>query len=173
MDLEKFRDDVYKITEKLTLRIDQKDAPKLAFVRDVLIEMYEKNLVKINHSVLELISAANLIAKGYSVDIEKRISDILICDVFAIKGYKKDIIEIETGFTPPEHALDTLDYYSARIISKISRYSKYCSKFSLATPAIGLLPIPKLFLKSPKEREKNEIQKIKSHCDRFYKNPPP
>lgn len=172
MDLEKFRNDVYEITERLSSKISSEDQPKLNFVRQRLIEMYQKNLVKINHSVLELICAANLISHGYSVDVEKEVSDILVCDIFARKGDGTTIIEIETGFTPPEHALDTVDYYSARIMSKISRYSKHCSKFSLATPVIGILPIPKLFLVPPNARKKQDIEKIKAHCDRFYKNPP-
>ena len=172
MDLEKFRNDVYEITETLSQNLNKNDLPKLNYVRQRLIELYEKNLVKINHSVLELICAANLIYHGYSVEVEKSVSDILVCDLFATKGDGTTIIEIETGFTPPEHALDTVDYYTARIISKISRYSKFCSKFSLASPVIGILPIPKLFLTSPNAREKNEVSKIKSFCDRFYKNPP-
>lgn len=129
-------------------------------------------MVKINHSVLELICATNLIAHGYSVDVEKQVSDILICDVYATKGDGTTIIEIETGFTPPEHALDTVDYYIARILSKIARYSKYCSKFSLAIPVIGILPIPKIFLEPPNAIKKNNIKKVKKFCDRFYKNPP-
>lgn len=172
MDLEKFRNDVYEITETLSRNLDENDQPKLNYVRQKLIELYEQNLVKINHSVLELICAANLIKHGYSVEVEKRISDILICDIFAKKGDGTTIIEIETGFTPPEHALDTVDYYIARIISKIARYSKFCSKFSLATPVIGILPIPKLFLEPPNSRDKNKISKIKSFCDEYYKKPP-
>ena len=57
-------------------------------------------------------------------------------------------------------------------MSKIARYSKYCTKFSLATPVIGILPIPKLFLTNPKNRTKNEVEVIQAHCNRFYKNPP-
>ena len=172
MDLEKFREDVYEITENLSKTFNENNIPKLNFVRQKLIDMYQQNLVKINHSVLELICAANLISRGYSVDVEKPISDILVCDVYAEKGNGATIIEIETGFTPPDHALDTIDYYSARIMSKISRYSKYCSKFSLASPVIGILPIPKLFLIPPNARKKDDVKKLKSLCDRFYRNPP-
>ncbi|KAG2474767.1 MAG: hypothetical protein NPMRTH4_40004 [Nitrosopumilales archaeon] len=172
MDLEKFRNDVYEATERLGHHLNQSDLPKLNYVRQKLIEMYQQNLVKINHSVLELICAANLITKGYSVEVEKSVSDILVCDIFAKKGDGTTIIEIETGFTPPDHALDTVDYYKARIISKIARYSKHCSKFSLATPVIGVLPIPKLFLDPPHVRHKDEISKIKSFCNKFYKKPP-
>ena len=172
MDLERFQDDVYEITERLAPQLKKEDLPKLNFVRQRLIEMYKQNLVKINHSVLELICATNLIAHGYSVDVEKQVSDILICDVYATKGDGTTIIEIETGFTPPEHALDTVDYYIARIMSKIARYSKYCSKFSLAIPVIGVLPIPKIFLDPPNARKKSDIKKVNFFCDRFYKNPP-
>ncbi len=172
LDLEKFRDDVYEVTEKLSRHLPENDVPKLNYVRQRLIELYQENLVKINHSVLELICASNLISRGYVVDAEKSVSDILVCDIFAEKGDGTTIIEIETGFTPPDHALDTIDYYTARIISKIARYSQYCSKFSLATPVIGVLPIPKIFLIPPKSRDKKEIEKAQSLCNRFYKNPP-
>ena len=172
MDLEKFTEDVYTVAEKLTFGQTPEIKAKVNFVRERLIELYKKNLVKINHSVLEIICASNLISQGYTVDIEKQLSNILVCDVFATKGDGTFIMEIETGFTPPDHALDTIDYYVARLSSKIARYSKYCSKFALATPVVGILPIPKLFLKPPKDRKPEEIQKIKSLVDRFYKNPP-
>ena len=172
MDLEKFRSDVYEVTDRLSKNLPEKDRPKLNFVRQQLIEMYQKNLVKINHSVLELICAANLILHGYSVDVEKQVSDILVCDIFAVKGGGNTIIEIETGFTPPDHALDTIDYFTARIMSKIARYSKFCSKFSLATPVIGLVPIPKIFLLPPNARKESEVNDVKMLCDRYYKNPP-
>ncbi len=172
MDLEKFRDDVYEVSEKLSKNLQENDIPKLHYVRQRLIELYQENLVKINHSVLELICASNLISRGYTVDAEKSVSDILVCDIFANKGDGSTIIEIETGFTPPEHALDTVDYYIARIMSKIARYSPHCSKFSLATPVIGVLPIPKIFLIPPNSRDKKEIEKALNLCNRYYKNPP-
>ena len=172
MDLEKFTDDVYTVAEKLTNDQTPEIKARVNFVRERLIELYKKNLVKINHSVLEIICASNLISQGYTVDIEKQLSSILVCDVFATKGDGTVILEIETGFTPPDHALDTIDYYVARISSKIARYSKHCSKFALATPVVGILPIPKLFLKPPKDRKPEEVKKIKTLVDRFYKNPP-
>ena len=171
MDVEKFRDDVYSITERLSEHLSPELTPKLNSVRQNLIEYYKKNLVKINHSVLELICAAELISHGFSVDVEKPISDILVCDLFGKKNVETSIIEIETGFTPPEHALDTVDYYAARIVSKIARYSKHCEKFSLATPVVNILPISPIFLISPNARKSEDIKKLKKLCDRFYKNP--
>jgi len=86
LDLEKFRDDVNEITQRLSINLNEDDLPKLTYVRQRLIELYKENLVKINHSVLELICAANLISHGYSVDVEKSVSDTLVCDLFAKKG---------------------------------------------------------------------------------------
>ena len=171
MDLEKFRNDVYEMTDRLSKNLKENDMPKLNYVRQQLIEMYQKNLVKINHSILELICASNLISRGYAVEAEKDVSDILVCDIYAKKGGGDTIIEIETGFTPPEHAMDTVDYYAARIMSKIARYSQHCSKFSLATPVIGILPISKIFLLPPNARKKEDVNKAKDLCDRYYKNP--
>ena len=171
MDVEKFQDDVYAITELLSKNLSPDLAPKLNSVRQNLIESYKKNLVKINHSVLELICAAELISHGFTVDVEKSISDILVCDLFGKKGDGTAIIEIETGFTPPEHALDTVDYYAARIVSKIARYSKHCGKFSLATPVVNILPISDIFLLPPNSRKSVDVNKLKKLCDRFYKNP--
>ena len=171
MDVEKFQDDVYTITERLSEHLSPEFIPKLNFVRQNLIEYYKKNLVKINHSVLELICAAELISHGFSVDVEKSISDVLVCDLFGKKGDGTAIIEIETGFTPPEHALDTVDYYAARIVSKIARYSKHCGKFSLATPVVNILPISRIFLLPPNSRKSEDVEKLKKLCDRFYKNP--
>jgi len=171
MDLIKFSKDVYDLTDKLSKNLKAQDLPQLNNVGKQLISMYQKNLVKINHSVLELICASNLIARGHSVEVEKQISDILVCDIFAKKGGGTTIVEIETGFTPPDHAMDTIDYFSARIMSKIARYSRHCSKFSLATPVIGIIPIPKIFLLPPNARDNSEVKKIKELCDRYYKNP--
>lgn len=172
MDLEKFRDDVYVATDRLSTQLKKDDIPKLNYVRQRLIELYEQNLVKINHSVLELICAANLVSRGYAVDVERQLTGSLVCDVYAKKDEHTTIIEIETGFTPPEHALDTIDYYVSRIVSKIARYSKFCNEFSLATPVIGMLPFHRVFLNPPSLRPEEDIKKIKAGCDRFYKNPP-
>ena len=42
MDLEKFRNDVYEITDRLSVGISEDDLPKLNFVRQRLIDMYKK-----------------------------------------------------------------------------------------------------------------------------------
>jgi hypothetical protein len=145
---------------------------RMNFVKNRLIELYMRNLVKINHSAMELVCAKHLIRYGYKVDVEKQLTDILICDVYAEKGDGAAIVEIETGFIPPEHALDPLSYYAARIASKIARYSKYANQFVLATPPVSILPLPAVFRRPPRDRRPSEIKKVKVLCDKYYKNPP-
>jgi hypothetical protein len=145
---------------------------RMNFVKQRLIELYKKNIVKINHSALELVCARHLIHYGYSVDVEKQLTDILVCDLHATKGDGVAIVEIETGFIPPEHALDPLSYYSARIASKIARYSQFANQFVLATPPVSILPIPWIFGRPPRDRRQAEIQQVKLLCDKYYRNPP-
>ena len=145
---------------------------RMEFVKSRLIELYKRNIVKINHSAMELVCARHLIRYDYAVDVERQLNDILICDLYATKGDGEAIVEIETGFIPPEHALDPLSYYSARVASKIARYSKFANQFVLATPPVSVLPIPKIFRRPPRDRGRDEINRVKELCDRYYRNPP-
>ena len=172
MDLERFVADVTSLSGRMSIGESEEILERMNFVKNRLIELYRRNLVKINHSAMELVCAKHLIRYGYTVDVEKQLTDILICDVYAEKGDGAAIVEIETGFIPPEHALDPLSYYAARIASKIARYSKYANQFVLATPPVSILPIPSLFRRPPRDRRLSEIKKVKALCDKYYKNPP-
>ena len=172
MDLERFTADVTNLSGKMTVGESDEIIKRMDFVKFRLIELYKRNIVKINHSAMELVCARHLIRYGYAVDVERQLNDILICDLYATKGEGEAIVEIETGFIPPEHALDPLSYYSARVASKIARYSKFANQFVLATPPVSVLPIPKIFRRPPRDRSREEIKKVKELCDRYYRNPP-
>lgn len=172
MDLERFTADVTNLADKMTVGESEEIIMRMDFVKSRLIELYKRNVVKINHSAMELVCARHLIRYDYAVDVERQLNDILICDLFATKGDGEAIVEIETGFIPPEHALDPLSYYSARVASKIARYSKFANQFVLATPPVSVLPIPKLFRRPPRDRGRDEIIRVKELCDRYYRNPP-
>jgi hypothetical protein len=172
LDLESFTADVAALSDKMVAGESDEIVQRMNFVKYRLIELYKRNLVKINHSAMELVCAKHLIRYGYMVDVEKQLTDILVCDVHATKGDGVAIVEIETGFIPPEHALDPLAYYAARIASKIARYSKYANQFVLATPPVSILPIPELFKRPPRDRDVQSIGRVKLLCDRYYKNPP-
>jgi len=79
---------------------------------------------------------------------------------------------VETGFVPPEHALDPATYCKARIASKITRYGNHSEKFALGVPPYYILQIPPALTKPPRDRKSEELREIKSRCDLYYKNPP-
>lgn len=172
MDDEKFEIDLDILLSRLVHDSSDPAFSKLNALKAKLVEMHKQNLVKINHSAMEVICAKHLIMKGYEVDVEHPVGSTLVCDLFGVKGDGRAVVEIETGFVPPEHALDPTDYYSARIASKIARYSAFADKFSLGSPLYQVLPIPALFLKPPRLRDREEIEEAKRLCDRYYKNPP-
>ena len=172
MDLERFSADVNTLSNKMIAGESAEIVERMNFVKQRLIELYKKNIVKINHSAMELVCAKHLIHYGYNVDVEKQLTDILVCDLHATKGDGEAIVEIETGFIPPEHALDPLSYYSARIASKISRYSKFANLFVLATPPVSILPIPSIFGRPPRDRKYSELEQVKLLCNKYYRNPP-
>lgn len=172
MDLERFTADVTDLAAKMTVGESEEIIMRMDFVKTRLIDLYKRNIVKINHSAMELVCARHLIRYDYAVDVERQLNDILICDLYATKGDGEAIVEIETGFIPPEHALDPLSYYSARVASKIARYSKFANQFVLATPPVSVLPIPQIFRRPPRDRGRDEINRVKDLCDRYYRNPP-
>lgn len=156
---------------KLPEGLDNDAGRKLNSLKDQLVHLHEKNMVKINHSVMELVCARYLILAGYDVEVE-RFLDGISCDIYAIKGLGSLIVEVETGFVPPDHALDPFTYCKARIVSKITRYSGFAEKFALAAPPYYIIPIPQVLIKPPRYRTEKEMKDIKSLCDLYYHNPP-
>jgi len=169
--MNKFDRDIEILSAKLNKDIDKEAQKKLNVLKDKLIWMHEENVVKINHSVMEMVCAKHLILNGYEVDIERPV-DGLICDLYGVKGLGSHIVEIETGFIPPSHALDPTDYRKSRISSKIIRYGNHSEKFALGAPPYYLLQIPDSLVKPPRARTKDELKYLKTVCDKYYKNPP-
>jgi hypothetical protein len=169
---EKFEEDLELLTSGLSRDMQPKERESLNALRNRLLELQKSNVVKINHSVMELVCAKPLVQKGYEVQVEHKLESALICDLYATKGDGNHIIEIETGYIPPEHALDPSTYLLARIASKITRYSNHTGKFALGTPPHYILPIPQELLKTPRDRTLENLKAVKTLCDLYYKNPP-
>lgn len=144
---------------------------KMLALKDSLLDLSSRNLVKINHSVMELVTAKYLIENGFDVKLEHEL-DGVFCDVYAMKGYGSVIVEVETGFVPPGNAVDPATYLKARIASKITRYSGFANKFILATPPYYIMQIPPALTKPPRFRTDEEIASIKGLCDLYYTSPP-
>ena len=172
MAMTKFNEDLGFLLTKLTEDSDGESIRKLNMLRARLTSLNEENVVKINHSVMELVCAKHLILKGYDVDLEHPTGDGLVCDLYGVKGYGTLIVEVETGFVPPAHALDPITYCRARIASKITRYSHHADKFGLGIPPYYILQIPEAFTRPPRCREFTELEGIKRLCDLYYKKPP-
>jgi len=169
---EKFEQDLSALMLRLEADMKEENKTKLGFLRDWLLKLQKENIVKINHSVMELVCAKYLILKGYDVQLEYRLNDLLTCDLFSTKGYGNLIVEVETGFIPPEYALNPITYLSARLASKIVRYSSFAGKFALGVPPHYVLSFPNALAKPPRRRTRDEIEYIKKLCDKYYQNPP-
>ena len=168
----KFEDDLAFLLCRLTSDVTPEVENKLNMLKDWLIKLQKENIVKINHSIMELVCAKYLIQKGYDIQLEYPLNEILTCDLYGIKGLGNLIVEIETGYIPPENALAHLTYTTARLASKIIRYSSFAGKFALGVPPHYILPFPRTLAKPPRNRTDQEIEQIKNLCDAFYQKPP-
>ena len=72
MDLQRFVADVTSLSDRMSAGEPEEIVERMNFVKNRLIELYMRNLVKINHSAMELVCAKHLIRYGYKVDVEKR-----------------------------------------------------------------------------------------------------
>jgi hypothetical protein len=168
---DKFTQDIDTVIEKFKNELSSEEYDKILILRDDLFEKHQKRLVKINHSVMELICAKHLIQNGFDVDIEHELTT-LSTDIYAKKGFGSLIVEVETGFVPPTHALDPKTYLKARITSKITRYSAYANKFIIAATPYYIMQISSSLTKPPRFRTPVEVDYLKQLCDRYYTNPP-
>jgi hypothetical protein len=169
---EKFEKDLTTLLERLKQDAEPEITRQLFALKDWLIKLQSQNVVKINHSVMELVCAKYLLQKKYNVQLEFQVSPLLTCDLFGAKGLGNLIVEIETGYIPPEYALSPLTYTTARLASKIIRYSSFAGKFALGVPPHYILPFPRTLAKPPRNRSDREIEQIKNLCDAFYQKPP-
>ncbi len=169
--MNKFNRDMEIILARLNSDTDKEAQKKLIVLKDKLIRLHKENIVKINHSVMELVCAKHLILKGYEVDLERSV-DGLVCDLYGVKGLGSHIVEVETGFIPPSQALNPANYRKSRIASKIIRYGNHSDKFALGVPPYYLLQIPDILVKPPRDRTPEDLKYLKTLCDLFYRNPP-
>ncbi len=170
--MREFKEDLDSLTTKLMESSDNHMKKRLQDLKNRLIFLYEANLVKISHSIMELVCASHLMSNGYEVEVERQLTGVLTCDVYATRGNESLIVEVETGFVPPERALEPTAYNKARLASKIARYSHYANKFGLGAPPYYIMQIPSAFVKSSDQRGVDELLEVKSLCDMYYKNPP-
>jgi len=171
LDVRRFRADLYELAAKACAEDGPEVRSKVLGIADILVKLYKKNLVKINHSALEPVCARSLVKRGYEVKVEHKLGKALVCDVMGFRGDGPLIVEIETGFIPPEEALKPSAYARSRIASKIARYSRFAGKFALGTTPSYILDVPEFFVKPPRARTLKEAEKIKTLTDIWYNKP--
>jgi hypothetical protein len=172
LDVRRFKGDLYELASRACSGDGQEVRSKVFGIADILVGLYRKNMVKINHSALELVCAKGLIVRGYEVKVEHKVDRTLVCDVMGTRGDGPLIVEIETGFIPPEAALEPSAYARSRIASKIARYSRFAGKFALGTTPSYVLDYPEFFVKPPRARTTEEAAEIKAMTDVRYNKPP-
>ena len=172
MDVRRFRGDLYQLANRACRGDDRDVRSKVFEIADILVGLYRKNFVKINHSALELVLARSLIRQGYDVKVEHKLDRTLVCDVYGTGLDGPLNAEIETGFIPPEAALEPSGYARSRIASKIARYSRFASRFALGTTPSYVLDFPHFFVKPPRSRTRPEAEAIKALTDVRYNKPP-
>ncbi|UCE10991.1 MAG: hypothetical protein JSW61_03410 [Candidatus Thorarchaeota archaeon] len=192
----KFSRDMKELLSQLEPITDSETVHQLIEIKDRLVELNRKRLVKINHSVMQVLCAKHLIEQGYDVTVEHPlVGGQLNADLFAIRDREPElehniesvliserlglpvekealVVEVETGYVPPKAALYPSRYRKTRIAAKIARYCRYSHRFGLATPNYHVLQIPEILLKPPELRDIEEIRRIKEECDQIYKSPP-
>ncbi len=196
MTKNKFARDMKLVMKNLAESSSPEIMSELDIIKERLIELNKRRLVKINHSVMQLICAKHLIEMNYKVYVEySLLGGQLMADIFALKerepelvhdiedslicerlGISKDlealVVEVETGYVPPSAALSPVHYRGTRLAAKIARYCRYSHRFALSTPNYHILQIPRVLLKPPEEREEDQLQTLKRECDAFYQSPP-
>ena len=117
---------------------DEETMRQLTQIRDRLVDLNRRRLIKINHSVMQLICARHLIEQGYVVgsehplvggqlvadlfavrdrglELERDIENVLISERLGLSERKEAmVVEIETGYVPPKAALYPTRYRQIR-----------------------------------------------------------
>jgi hypothetical protein len=82
----KFEEDLNSLLARLIVDLTAEQNNRLTKVKDHLIELQKLNVVKINHSVMELVCSKYLVLKGYDVQVEYPLDPILTCDLYTTKA---------------------------------------------------------------------------------------
>lgn len=196
MAKDEFSRDLDSLLSRIRPAADSGTMDQLREIRNRLVALKRKQLVQINHSVMEVICARHLMATGYSVKVEYPLDKgTIIADIFATRprqsgapnsrrhtdaseerGLLEDtetlVVEVETGYVPPMAALSPVQYGQARMAAKTARYGRHGDYFALATPVYNVLPIPDHLFDAPDIRSREHTDQLKALCDRYYRSPP-
>ncbi len=165
-------EDIDAVVSRLAEGLEGGARVRLEQLGSRLKELALRKVVSSNHTVMELVVASHLLSKGYEVDVEHVLAPDLVCDVYASLNGESLIVEVETGFVPPENSTDPVAYRLARELSKVARYSRYSDYFAMAVPPFHILQLPYIIFLPPEERARWGIEYFKRLVDAYYRKPP-
>lgn len=166
MKTETFIKDLNNLKQRVI--INYGNLKQLEEVYERLLEFYKLGLVNLNHSSLELITAAYLIKEGFRVYVEHEINGKVI-DIYGIKGIDVGI-EVETGFVPANYISNQEEFLKSRVALKVARYSNLASQFYIAVPSYYIPPIPQQLLKKEDERSEEEIRELLHLIKKYHRS---
>jgi hypothetical protein len=169
--MNKFLLEVEEFYLKNSYELDDDKRQIFKQIIDKVVQLYLRQYIKSNHTMMELVLALEFIKQGKNIELEKDVGN-LIADLIVYNQNYSELIEVETGFVPPEYSGDPVTYRFAREVSKIARYCKFTRYFSLACPPFHILQLPEMILKKPEERTYEELSNIKKVLDLYYKASP-
>lgn len=134
----------------------------LSRVLDILnLEVSRGGIAKY-HALLQFIIALDLYRRGFDVSVEEPVDGGLKADVYAESPEGRVIVEVETGYVPPDRIYSLEDFLRFKIAFKAIAYSAHADLFIVATPSHITLPIPHELLKPIEDRDPLDVAKIKS-----------
>ncbi len=169
MFLTGFRLRNFRVDLERLLGVTFNDSNGISRVLDVLDLEVSRGGIARYHAILQFIVALDLYKRGFDVSVEEPVDGGFKADVYAECPTGRVIVEIETGYIPPDRIHGLEEFLDAKIAFKAIAYSIYADLFILATPSHIRLPIPQELLKPIELREAEDITIIRELALRYDK----
>ncbi len=139
----------------------------LSRVLDVLDFEVSRGGIARYHAILQFIVALDLHRRGFDVSVEEPVDGGFKADVYAEGPAGRVIVEVETGYVPPDRILDLEEFLEAKIAFKAIAYSAYTDLFIVATPSHINMFIPRELLKPMEHRDVEDVMSIRELALRY------
>jgi len=139
----------------------------LSRVIDVLDLEVSRGAIAGYHALLQFIVAMDLYSRGFDVSVEEPVDGGFKADVYAEGPQGSVIVEIETGYVPPDKVRVLEEFLEAKVAFKAVAYSPYADLFIVAAPShVRLLVAPEL-LKPVEDRDILDVMVIRDLASRY------
>jgi hypothetical protein len=139
----------------------------LSRVLDVLELEVSRGGIARYHAMLQFLVALDLHRRGFDVSVEEPVDGGFKADVYAEGPTGRVIVEIETGYVPPDRMYELEGFLEAKVAFKAVAYSFYTDLFVVATPSHMSLSIPEELLKPIESRSVEDVIAIRELALRY------